>query len=1573
MNDLLTLVLLTHNRPAFLERALRYYARFPCRLLVLDSSADPQQALVESFPQAEYQYFPGDTFAFLDKLKSGVPHVQTPLMAFVPDDDFILGDALQASVEFLTAHPDYSTCHGYCLMYLAEAACTVYLRRDKKVCEDHTAPRIAQRLHSGFGEYIPPFYSVVRTSIIKEWYEAVPSGTNLEYQEIGHAFYLLARGKVRILPQPYVIREMNYPVSDHNTDVMMALLDATPASQERKRLFAEFLGNLLMTLEPDGLNLQQAQDVLLHAFDRLATCLRQQRSLTAEPLFKSQWQAPRLTPEWLFEPRQALEMPFYSSPFFAFLERLDLMVQGLPAGKLQLQQRADFATALAPLLAVASHVDVDVAALERFHSDLRTALTALPFDSLLGRAVACLEDEAERQSWQQWHEQLAALQQAAPEGIEHGAGIKHMAGTAWTKVDLNDVLALNKPFWEGDREPVALVIHAFYPDVLANILGRLDSIRHPLHLYATCPPEVASEVQQLLAGSGYRHTLLQTENRGRDVLPFLQILPLVQRDGLSVVLKLHTKKSLHHEAGRAWAEALFDDLLAPARFEGAVAQLRSHQGVLMLGPESGLLPVSKYLKGDNLPKLRLLAQRANIAESEVLNGEFFAGTMFFAHLDMLQDILDLGLHPTDFEPEEGQTEGTLAHALERFFYPLACAKCIDLRGETYRTWLKTRKLTDVHLAQITPRIQQWSSQPAVLVILIDALGDTGSVRRTLASLDEQYYGCAAVVVLSNVEPIGIKAADNLLWQPLSHNWIAQLNVLLPQIEVDWFMVLRSGDVLEPHTLLLLGEHIDTHPETLCCYTDEDGINGDLYSEPVFKPAMNLDLLRSYPYVGSMIIAQRRALLEMEGFSESCGELAGVDLIFRLIELHGLNCVTHIAEVAVHARTHLGLWLATEGMAAWSRQVVSAHLDRLGVRHRFMPGALPVINRVIYLNDTAPLVSIIVPTKDQLPMLRRCVESVLERTSYQNYEILIVDNDSQDADARTWLAGMEKLNTPKVRILRYPHPFNYSAINNYAVREARGDYVVLLNNDTGIVDAGWLDALLNHGRRPEVGAVGAKLHFLSGGIQHGGVVLGLRGVADHPFIGEAMQTPGYMHRLQVDQNYSAVTAACLMVRKQVYWEVGGMDEQALKVSFNDVDFCLKITTAGYLNVWTPYAVLMHEANVSQDRVDTTARDAKQVRFRGEQGVMYDRWLPLIARDPAYNSNLSLEGAGFALDHRTDLGWHPFAHRPLPLILCHPADPYGCGHYRIRQPFLAQQRAHLIQGAMSDRLPTVVEKERLAPDTIVYQRQIFPLQIESIRETGRYSKAFKVYELDDYIVDLPLKNRHRAHMPKDVLKQLRRGVSLCDRFVVSTPVMAEAFNDLHPDIRVVQNRLPVEWWSGIGERQAEARGERPRVGWGGGASHTGDLELIIDVVKDLAKEVDWVFFGMCPDEIRPYIAEYHPGVPIERYPAALAALNLDLALAPLEDNLFNACKSNLRLLEYGICGFPVICSDLVCYAGDLPVTRVRNRYRDWIDAIRMHMADRAACAQAGQALKKVIQRDWMLEGRALEQWRTAWLPN
>ncbi len=875
-------------------------------------------------------------------------------------------------------------------------------------------------------------------------------------------------------------------------------------------------------------------------------------------------------------------------------------------------------------------------------------------------------------------------------------------------------------------------------------------------------------------------------------------------------------------------------------------------------------------------------------------------------------------------------------------------------SDLYKQWQAQQQLSEQAVAQALRRIEALGT-PQIQVIVIDQANDVDAMGATQASLEAQQYPHYRVSVLSN-----------------NGDPMQRLNDEIAASDADWVQLLYAGDLLHPAALLLLAERVVAHPYVRAVYADEDTqAKSGAFEQPIFKPDFNLDMLRSYPYVGRALAFARQRCLELGGLAVHYGDMAAYDLLFRLIETDGLQAVGHIGEVMYRAALPYSHWLGTETVKAHSGDIVSGHLSRIRIPHRLEAGALPGFNRVVYQHARQPLVSIIVPTKNQLPLLNGLIDSLLSKTSYFNYELLIVDNNTDEPAACAYLDGIERLNSQQLRVLRYPYPFNYSAINNFAATQARGEYLILLNNDTAVLHADWIEALLNHAQRPEVGIVGAKLHYPDGRIQHGGVVLGLRGPADHPFIGQPMEADGYMHRLRVDQNYTAVTAACLMIRKSVYEEVGGFDEQDFKVSYNDVDLCLKVQQAGYLTVWTPYARLMHIGNVSQNKVDKTAQEAKEKRFRGEQGAMYRKWLKLLARDPAYSVNLSTEGSGFELDPLRSKAWQPFASPLLPRMFCIAADEHGCGHYRIRQPFASMQRQGMVEGVIAGVHLTPVALERFQPTSLVLQRQINEHQIKLLENYRDYSSAFKVFELDDLIQQIPVKSMFHGIMPKDVVKSLRRALSTVDRFVVSTEALADEFKGFHSDIRVVLNRLPVDWWKDLSSQRRVSR--KPRVGWGGGSSHRGDLELIADVVRDLAGEVEWVFFGMCPDKLRPYVHEFHTGVPIEEYPRKLASLNLDLALAPLEENAFNECKSNLRLLEYGACGFPVICTDIVPYQGDLPVTRVKNRYKEWVSAIRMHLDDLDATAKTGDALRNAVLKDWLLEGDKLTAWRDAWLPN
>ncbi len=882
----------------------------------------------------------------------------------------------------------------------------------------------------------------------------------------------------------------------------------------------------------------------------------------------------------------------------------------------------------------------------------------------------------------------------------------------------------------------------------------------------------------------------------------------------------------------------------------------------------------------------------------------------------------------------------------------ATERAANKKGSNIRNWLASRVPSKMQGELIEARLRS-QPQPRLGLLVLDLHGNHERLERTLRSLDSSatwhihVLGCSAVSLPSDVR-MSFTMLDGEPYADV-------LNRVLAKSNVDWFMLVEAGEELTASGQLVAQLELLQAPDCRAISFDEiyrqDGVLG-----AACRPSFNLDYLLSFPAgMARHWLFRREAALEIGGFDPFLKDALELDLILRLINQGGMDGLGHISEPL----------LITEMPALANvedeRQAIIRHLQARGYPDAQVTAAKPGRYQLEYKHAGNPVVSILITAGEHLSKLQRCIEGLLGSTTYQTFEILLVESHPLDQAVHEWLLALAELQEAKLRVVQ-PASQNMAAMLNEAANQASGDYLLFLAPDTATLEEDWLDNLLNHAQRAEVGGVGGRLLTPDGKIAQAIQILGLQGPVGNPYVGEKLDEPGYMQRLQVDQNVSALSQDCLMLPRDLYLQLGGLDEEEIPAPYAMTDLCLRIREAGYLLVWSPSVQLMLDR---QEPIEVTAK---------QQEAMYAKWLPQLARDPAYNPNFSLvQPGGFKLAD-TQISWRPLdIWRPLPVVLAHPADTMGCGHYRVMQPFNALREAGMVDGALSVGLMHVVDLERYNPDAVILQRQIGEERLEAMRRIKAFSRVFKVYELDDYLPNLPMKSVHRQHMPKDIAKSLRRGLSYVDRFVVSTDVMAEAFADFHPDIRVVKNRLDPRWWGGLSV-SARRVSKKPRVGWAGGSSHTGDLEMIADVVKELASEVEWVFFGMCPEKLKPYVHEFHEGVAIEGYAKKLASLNLDLALAPVEQNLFNECKSNLRLLEYGACGFPVICSDVRCYLGDgLPVTRVKNRFRDWVDAIRAHINDLDSTARAGDELRSAVLNGWMLEGENLEAWRKVWLPD
>ena len=364
-----------------------------------------------------------------------------------------------------------------------------------------------------------------------------------------------------------------------------------------------------------------------------------------------------------------------------------------------------------------------------------------------------------------------------------------------------------------------------------------------------------------------------------------------------------------------------------------------------------------------------------------------------------------------------------------------------------------------------------------------------------------------------------------------------------------------------------------------------------------------------------------------GFREGFEGAQDYDLALRCVEHLEHHEIVHIPRVLYHWRVHKESTAQAVGVKPYSRlageKALNEHLQRRGIKGEARQ--VPEGYRVSYdLPEPLPLVTIIIPTRNALSLIRQCIDSIVENTKYSNYEILIVDNESDDIETLQYFKSIKV--DPRIRIIRLGGPFNFSALNNAAVKQAKGTFVGLVNNDITVIAPNWLAEMVSIANQPQVGAVGARLWYPNDTLQHGGVVLGVGGVAGHSHKGSLRGCYGYFSRMSVISGFSATTGACLVIKKSIYEQVGGFNEEQLPVAFNDIDFCLRVLKLGYRNVWTPYADMYHLESASRGFEDIPE---KQARFRKEIEYMKSQWNDVLLDDPAYNPNLTLEYEDFSL--------------------------------------------------------------------------------------------------------------------------------------------------------------------------------------------------------------------------------------------------------------------------------------------------------------------------------------------------------
>lgn len=577
---------------------------------------------------------------------------------------------------------------------------------------------------------------------------------------------------------------------------------------------------------------------------------------------------------------------------------------------------------------------------------------------------------------------------------------------------------------------------------------------------------------------------------------------------------------------------------------------------------------------------------------------------------------------------------------------------------SYAQWVADRDiLGDARVQDLRTRLERLEATPTISVLMPTFRPKQEWFEQAVASVRRQLYPHWELCIADDASElpwlsarlIELQTEDpriRVVTRPMNGHICSASNSALELATGDWVALLDHDDELREHSLLLMAEAVCASPDAGMIYSDEDKLDefGNRVS-PAFKPAWNHDLCLSGNYVCHLLAMRTSLVRRVGGFRPGFEGAQDHDLLLRVSEHLAPAQIVQIPHVLYHWRVHEDSTAKTLKAKPYAleagRRCVEDHLKRLGhiVRVETMTNRRYRVHWP--LPDPPPTVSILIPTRNHADLLRTCLESLTGMTDYPHYEILIIDNGSTEADALSLLEYWGR--QPSVRIIRDDGPFNYSALNNHAAKQAQGSVLVLMNNDIEVLHPEWLQEMVSQACRPGVGAVGAKLLYPDGTVQHAGVVLGPRpgsqvdgagGLLGHAHRGLRREERGYMDRAAVVQRFTAVTAACLAIQRRHFDAVGGLDEVNLAVAFNDIDFCLRLEEIGLINIWTPFATLVHYETASRGK-DKLPKNLEG--YLKERAFFLHRWGDRLVDDPQYNPNLGLSSIDFRVDPDFELDW------------------------------------------------------------------------------------------------------------------------------------------------------------------------------------------------------------------------------------------------------------------------------------------------------------------------------------------------
>ncbi len=785
---------------------------------------------------------------------------------------------------------------------------------------------------------------------------------------------------------------------------------------------------------------------------------------------------------------------------------------------------------------------------------------------------------------------------------------------------------------------------------------------------------------------------------------------------------------------------------------------------------------------------------------------------------------------------------------------------------------------------------------------------------------------------------------------------------------DWCVLLDAGTRLEPNTLLELLLAAAATPTCQIVFGAEDAPSPLGGTVPFFKGTGHVEWLRSTNYLGGVVAIRTSSWLKRA----NCHRFASVYAVaLEETASQGPSALRYVDRVLSHAPATIPVDREQEEF-----DIAIATLGKC------LPGSVvestPALGcwRVTY-PDLCQRVSLVVPTGKQLGYLRSLLGSLTMLAFGSIDEVILVVQAADEGATRQLLESLAGVLPPvPVRLVCTPDgEYKHARALNVGLSTASNELVLVCDDDVEFIEPQCVIALRRLLSQPNV-AISAPRQVLQVGskpILMAGPCISGEGGALVSYLGEQqwLAEKGLFNRLQVAQDVSGVDGSCFMIRKSAALELGGWDEVGPHTFCAVADLGYRLLENNRRLVWTPQATVLHigGATLRSLRRDKVVEMRLYGQLMSEREYIAKTWTERVVDFGLYSRHLSGKKP-YAIDPDLVVDWEP-DRKDRPRALAQPISS-GSGQYRVIEPLdqlqmksMAETCVTNLQGKNARRVLTPMDVARAKPDRVIVQHSIADEDLANLRAIrSACPEAFIIQLMDDLTSDLPKSHPNHVQGQREGHVRTMEALALSDRLIVSTQPLADYYQTVCKDVRLVPNSLDTRTWGSF--FRSPSQRDRLRVGWAGAAQHLGDLKLIGSVVAELAEEVDWVFMGMCPDDLRPYIKEFHPFVSYKDYASKLASLDLDIALAPLEDNPFNACKSNLRLLEYAAMGWPVVCSDVYPFrTASPPVLSVGTAHADWLRAIRQLMSDRGLRARQGQAMNQ-----WLIENYLLENQTDVW---